>query len=51
MPLDDELEQKITNHFESHGVFKMSSIEALLRELGMLNCGRRRDPVDDINDG
>ena len=48
--IEDELEQKIIAHFESHGVFKMSSMEALLRELCMLNHVGRRNPVDDIND-
>jgi hypothetical protein len=49
--LDDEEESKIIKHFEERGVYKMVSMEGLLRELGgMLNRGRRRDPVDQIND-
>ena len=49
--LDDEDESKIIQYFESHGVYKMVSMEGMLRELGgMLNRGRRRDPMDGIND-
>lgn len=48
--IDDELESKIIKHFEEHGVYKMASVEGLLRELGgMLKCNRRADPVDEIN--
>ena len=48
--LGDDLESKIIQYFEQHGVHKMVSMEGLLRELGgMLNRGSRRGPVDDIN--
>jgi len=46
--IDDDLEQKIIKHFESHGIHKMVSMEGLLRELGYLGVlgrGRRRDPL------
>lgn len=47
--IDDDLEQKIIKHFEKHDVYKMSSMEALLRELGMLNRGRGANPAEDIS--
>ena len=49
--IDDQLELKIVKHFESHGVHKQPSMEALIRQLGYLgvvNRGRR-DPVDEIH--
>ena len=52
-PIDHELELKIIRHFESHGVHKQPSLEALIRQLGYLgvvNRGRRGDPVDQIDD-
>lgn len=48
--LDDELEFKIIKYFENHGVYKMASMEALLREVGMLNRDHRRaNPMDHIH--